>query len=303
MSSQMHSGRRARPRIGRGVGLAIVTLGLGLALQRLWLDLGHWPALRTALAAGGVAALATALGVLPMLLTRQDRMHHPALPLGFGAGVMLGALGLSLLQPAVAGAAALGLGPWPRAIGIGLSLLAGAAMLMALERLLPHEHLPAELPPTGTLSRPRARRLTLLVLAMVVHNIPEGWALGVAALGSEAVGVSALTLGIALQNVPEGLVVAAALQALGVPRWKAALLGAASGVVEPVAAVLAALLLGQGETLLPWGLAMAAGAMLFVVSHEVIPESHRPGHERRATLGLLAGFTLMLVIATGLEAG
>lgn len=303
MNSPMHAGRRSAPRIGRVIGLAIVALGLGLALQRLWLDLGHWPALRTALAAGGMAALATALGVLPMLLTRKHDMPHPSLPLGFGAGVMLGALGLSLLQPAIAGAAALGLSPWARAWGVGLALVAGAALLMVLEHLLPHEHLPAELPPTGPLSRPRTRRLTLLVLAMVVHNIPEGWALGVAALGSEAVGVSALTLGIALQNVPEGLVVAAALQALGVQRWKAALLGAASGLVEPVAAVLAALLLGLGETLLPWGLAMAAGAMLFVVSHEVIPESHRPGQERRATLGLLAGFTLMLVIATGLEAG
>jgi ZIP family zinc transporter len=103
-------------------------------------------------------------------------------------------------------------------------------------------------------------------------------------------------LGIALQNVPEGLIVAVALRAAGYGRLRPALIGVATGLVEPVAAVIGALLVTVSAMLLPWGLAFAAGAMLFVISHEIIPESHRKGHEHHATVGLMLGFVLMLVL-------
>lgn len=287
----------------RTVGFGIVLTGAAVALQQIWLDLAYWPALQGVFTSGSVAALATALGVLPMLLVQAPSVRAQDALLGFSAGVMLAALGFSLLHPALAGAQALTSAPWVGALGVGVAMLVGAGALMALERLLPSGS--SRTHGDGGAS-PRERRLMLCVLAMVLHNVPEGWALGVAALAgqvaSPGAGMSlpALTLGIALQNVPEGLVVALTLQALGLTRRWAALFGAASGLVEPVAAVGAAALLGWSDLLLPWGLATAAGAMLFVVSHEVIPESHRQGHSQLATLGLLVGFVLMMVLGTAL---
>ncbi|MCU7372557.1 ZIP family metal transporter [Paucibacter sp. O1-1] len=287
---------RSRWRGRQLLGLLIVGAGLGLGLLQLWQGLAPSPAMRTALGAGGMAALATALGVLPMLCARAPgRRSHDAL-LGFGAGVMLAACCFSLLVPALAAAGRLGHGSWASAVGIGAALLAGAALIMGVERLLPHQHGGA-----GTAGEPRRERgLWLFVIAIVLHNIPEGLAIGVAAAGTDAARATALATGIAIQDVPEGLVVALALQSLGVGRWRGAGIGAASGLVEPLAAVVGAALLGLSAALLPWGLAFAAGAMLFVVSHEVIPESHRQGHEGHATTGLLIGFVLMMVLDTAL---
>ncbi|MGN6826906.1 ZIP family metal transporter [Paucibacter sp. M5-1] len=287
---------RSRWRGKQLLGLLIVGAGLALGLLQLWQGLAPSPAMRTALGAGGMAALATALGVLPMLCARAPgRRSHDAL-LGFGAGVMLAACCFSLLVPALAAAGRLGHGSWASAVGIGAALLAGAALIMGVERLLPHQHGGA-----GTAGESRRERgLWLFAIAIVLHNIPEGLAIGVAAAGTDAARATALATGIAIQDVPEGLVVALALQSLGVGRWRAAGIGAASGLVEPLAAVVGATLLGLSAALLPWGLAFAAGAMLFVVSHEVIPESHRQGHERHATTGLLIGFVLMMVLDTAL---
>lgn len=281
----------------RWLGLGI--FGLGLALQlaplRQALTLDH--RVQHALLLGAAAALATALGVLPLVVTRAPsrRMHDTFL--GFGAGVMLAATSFSLLNPALDAAAELGLGPMAGSIGVGAALLAGAALLMGLERVLPHAHFFSGAGQEGSL---RMRRGTLFVLAIVLHNIPEGMAIGVAAAGSDAARATALATGIAIQDVPEGLVVALALRSVGARRATAVAVGALSGGVEPLAAVLSASLLVWSTSLLPWGLAFAAGAMLFVVSHEVIPESHRQGHERWATAGLLGGFVLMMVLDSAL---
>ncbi|TBV10835.1 ZIP family metal transporter, partial [Stutzerimonas kirkiae] len=142
-------------------------------------------------------------------------------------------------------------------------------------------------------------RITLFVVAIVAHNIPEGMAVGVAA-GAGLEGADSLALGIALQDVPEGLIVALLLAGVGMSRRKALLIGAASGLVEPVFAVLCAWLVGVSVQLLPWGLALAAGAMLFAVAHEIIPESHRNGHSTEASLALAVGFCLMMVLDTAL---
>jgi len=287
-----------RLRLRQCLGLAIALAGLLLGLHTLWQALAPAPAVHTALAAGGLAALATALGVLPMLFTAAPsaRMHDALL--GFGAGVMLAASCFSLLTPALAAARELGQGAWGSAFIAGVGLLLGAAALLLLERLLPH----APLSGTSAASPEalRARGLYLFVLAIVLHNVPEGLAIGVAAAGTDTARATALATGIAIQDVPEGLVVALALQSLGARRWLAACVGAASGLVEPLAAVLGAGMIGLSAPLLPWGLAFAAGAMIFVVSHEVIPESHRQGHARPATTGLLLGFVLMMVLDTAL---
>jgi ZIP family zinc transporter len=139
----------------------------------------------------------------------------------------------------------------------------------------------------------------LFVLAITLHNIPEGMAVGVAS-GSGMANAQPFSMAIALQDIPEGLVIALSLATAGVKRSRAVLIGVLSGVVEPVGALVAALAVGAFSTLLPWGLAFAAGAMLFAVSHEVIPESHRNGHETSATIGLTLGFCLMMVMDTGL---
>lgn len=287
-------------RLRHWLGLAIVAAGLLAWLSALLPDAGL-SGYRAAGALSGIAALATALGVLPMLTARAPAQRTQDTMLGFGAGVMLAATCFSLLIPALAEARALAFGPWQRGIGVATAMLIGAACLMALERLVPHVHLLADdQSPEAVAAGRRARRVTLFVLAIVLHNVPEGLAIGVAVAGSTIERAAALATGIAIQDVPEGLIVALALHSAGMRRGTAALLGAASGLVEPLAAVAAVAAVSVSSVVLPWALAWAAGAMLFVVSHEVIPESHRQGHERFATTGLLAGFALMMVLDTAL---
>ena len=144
-----------------------------------------------------------------------------------------------------------------------------------------------------------APRIWLFVIAIIAHNIPEGMAIGVSA-GGGLPDADSLAMGIAIQDVPEGLVIALVLAGAGMSRFKAFLIGAASGLVEPVFALLCAWLVAIAELLLPLGLAFAAGAMLLVVTQEIIPESRRNGHDKVASLGLIAGFCLMMVMDTAL---
>lgn len=298
----MHSilqknGFRIAVSYGRTLGYLLGAAGLIFLLSEAWQLIARQPTLRIALGSGSIAALATALGVVPMLLTRAPgRRVHDTL-LGFGAGVMLAATCFSLIVPSLEAAQAQGMGRWGASMLTGAGILMGAGCLMLLERKLPHQHFFGG---AGTESAQRIRRLWLFVFAIVLHNIPEGLAIGVSAAGNDAARAAALATGIAIQDVPEGLVVALALSSVGMGKWKSALLGAASGLVEPVAAVLGAAVLIYSQPILPWGLAFAAGAMLFVVSHEVIPESHRQGHELFATTGLLVGFVLMMMLDTAL---
>jgi zinc transporter, ZIP family len=278
---------------------ALILLGaLLVAVHGAWQALVfHDPRVAQALLAGLAAAAATALGTLPVLLRQELPERLIDALLGFGAGVMLAATAFSLLVPALESAAQLGLGRWGASLNVGLGLMLGAGLLLGLERLLPHEHF-FKGPEGGRSSR--LRRIWLFVFAIALHNLPEGLAIGVAFAGTDAVAASALALGISVQNVPEGLVVAVALRGAGYGRWRAAGIGTATGLVEPVGAVLGAAVVSVSAMLLPWGLAFAAGAMLFVISHEIIPESHRNGHERHATTGLMLGFVLMMVLDTAI---
>ncbi len=253
-------------------------------------------AIRQALAGGMLAAAATAAGAAAVPLGRTPSARTQAGLLGFGAGVMLAATSFSLLVPGLEAARVRGWSEWPGALAVAAGLLAGAGALMALERRVPHAH-PFIGPHGGS---PQARRMVLFVIAIVVHNVPEGLAIGVAALAEPGPLVGGVATGIAIQDVPEGMVVALALRAAGFPLARAVATGMASGLVEPLAALVGAVVVGWSAALLPWGLAAAAGAMLFVVSHEIIPESHRQGHEHVATGGLLAGFALMMVLDSAL---
>jgi zinc transporter, ZIP family len=250
-----------------------------------------------ALVAGSVAAGATALGTVPALFARGLERHAQDALLGFGAGIMLAASAFSLVLPGLGEARRLGAGAWGAGLVVGLSILVGAAMIMLLDRMLPHEHF-IKGPEGGTSIR--LKRTWLFVFAICLHNLPEGLAIGVGYAASDATHAPALATGIAIQDLPEGLVVALALLAVGYGRARSVLVGMASGLIEPVGAVAGAALVVALPLLLPCGLGFAAGAMLFVVSHEIIPESHRQGHENFATAGLLLGFVLMMLLDTAL---
>ncbi|HRP97726.1 MAG TPA: ZIP family metal transporter [Rhodocyclaceae bacterium] len=277
-------------------GLLRVLGGWGVALSGLAL-LAHQfgnalpevsDGVRDALLGGLMAATATALGALPVLAMRRIGAHLQGLLLGFGAGVMLAASLFSLLLPGFDAARLQGADGLAAGLTVTAGLVVGAALLLALDRALPHTHSPGTSRTVGA--------AWLFVFAIAAHNVPEGLAIGVAA-GAAASG-DAVATGISLQNVPEGLIVALALATAGYRRLFSFAVAAASGLVEPLAAVLGAAMMTASAALLPWGLAGAAGAMLFVVSHEIIPESHRRGHETLATGGLIGGFVIMMLLDT-----
>ena len=225
----------------------------------------------------------------------SDRVQDTLL--GFGAGVMLAACGFSLIIPGLAAAASQGAGPWTAGSIICAGILLGAGLLLVIDYALPHEHFIKGV--EGSQAK-ALKRAWLFVFAICLHNLPEGLAIGVAFGGPDAARAATLATGIAIQDVPEGLVVALALRGAGYSRMLSAGLGMASGLIEPIGGVLGASIVTVSAALLPWGLAFAAGAMLFVVSHEIIPESHRKGHERFATARLMVGFVLMMMLDTSL---
>ena len=178
-----------------------------------------------------------------------------------------------------------------------LGLFLGAALMLGLDEFTPHEH--EKTGPCGP-GHERCDRAWLFVFAIALHNLPEGMAVGVSfAQGDISVGLP-LATAIALQDIPEGLAVALTLRAAGFAPSFAVLIAAASGLLEPLGALLGVGLAGGLMLAYPIGLGLAAGAMLFVVSHEVIPETHRNGHQTIATLGLMTGFALMMVLDTSL---
>ena len=163
----------------------------------------------------------------------------------------------------------------------------------AMNELLPHEHF--KLGPEGPASA-SLRRVWLFVIAITIHNFPEGLAVGVGFGARGLEGGLPLAIGIGLQNIPEGLAVAVALLGEGYPRARAFAIAAFTGLVEPVGGLIGAGLVNVAAPVLPWGLGFAAGAMLYVISHEIIPETHRSGHQNKATLGLAIGLVIMLFL-------
>ena len=246
----------------------------------------------TGLAVSLLVGLMTAVGALPVLALRRISPRGQTALLGFGAGVMLAATFFSLLLPAleIAGrshgevaAAALAI----------VGLLLGALAVKGAHRLVPHEHF--YLGREGRQSE-SIGRIWLFILAITIHNFPEGLAVGVAWGGPDRANAWGIATGIGLQNMPEGLAVAAALVSEGYRRSYALGVALLTGLVEPVGGLVGVSVVAIAEPLLPWALAFAAGAMLFVISDEIIPETHRRGFQDVGTAGLMAGFVTMLFL-------
>ena len=243
------------------------------------------------------AGLATAAGALAIFTVRSISQRAQDSMLGFGAGVMLAATSFSLIVPGVATAETLWGNRMLAATIAAAGVLGGALFLWAANRFIPHEHFVKGV--EGADAR-RLKQVWLFMFAIALHNFPEGLAVGVAfGAGQQAEAVS-LATGIGIQNIPEGLAVALALVTIGYRRVAAFAVAAATGLAEPVAGLLSAAAVTFMQPILPFALTFAAGAMLFVISHEIIPESHRHGHEQAATLGVTGGFVTMMLLDTAL---
>jgi ZIP family zinc transporter len=241
----------------------------------------------------------TALGAAVVFVVKKVNRKVLDVMLGFAGGVMVAASYWSLLAPAIEMAKGKSLPAWfPAAAGF----LMGAVFLRGIDLILPHLHLGLPMEEAEGI-KTSWRRSILLVLAITLHNIPEGLAVGVA-FGAAAAGFPSATLagavtlaiGIGLQNFPEGTAVALPLRREGLSPFKSFWYGQLSGVVEPVAGVIGAAAVMISQPILPYALAFAAGAMIFVVVEEVVPESQSGGNGDIATLGFLTGFTVMMVL-------
>jgi len=244
----------------------------------------------------------TALGGVPVFFTREVSRNFLDSCLGAAAGIMIAASFWSLLAPSIEMAESMGMIPWVPAL---TGFLAGGFFLLALDRILPHLHKEKDISEAEGVHT-TWRRTTLLILAITLHNIPEGLAVGVAfgaavsgMGGADLGGALAPTLGIGLQNFPEGAAIALPLRREGWSAIKSCAYAALSGVVEPVAAVAGALLVGMVQPMLPFALAFAAGAMIFVVAEELIPEAEQNGSDF-PTVGLLIGFAIMMLLDVAL---
>jgi len=293
-----------RLQVGRhplaALGLAIASAAvLSLVLQsvRLMFAGDGGISFRLAVLGGFAGFAATTVGALPALLLRQVSQRVEDSMMGFAAGMMLAASAFSLILPGIeAGTALTGSGGWGAGtVVLGMAL--GVLLMLGLDQFTPHEH--DKTGPCGA-GHENCRRVWLFVFAIALHNLPEGMAIGVSfSQGDMSVGLP-LTTAIALQDIPEGLAVALAIVAAGYRPALAVLIAVLSGLLEPVGAILGVAVSSGAPIAYPIGLGLAAGAMLFVVSHEVIPETHRNGHQTTATLGLMAGFALMMTLDTTL---
>ncbi len=282
------------------LGLAAATLAVAVLLAAsLWqIAAGEInAALRLAILGGLAGFAATALGALPALILRDLAQRTEDVMLGFAAGMMLAASSFSLIMPGIAAGEELTGSGALAALTVMAGLGLGVLLMLGLDQFTPHAHVHGG--PCGPGSE-RVNRVWLFVLAIALHNLPEGMAIGVAfSRGDLSVGLP-LTAAIAMQDIPEGLAVAMALRAIGMSAPRAVAIAALSGLMEPVGAVLGVGLSSGLALAYPIGMGLAAGAMIFVVSHEVIPETHRNGHQTPATLGLMGGFAIMMVLDTAL---
>jgi len=262
--------------------------------------------LSQSLLAGCFTWFVTALGASVVFTTRSVNRKLLDAMMGFAAGVMIAASFWSLLVPSIDMAEAQGIPGWiPAAIGF----LVGGIFLRIADSVIPHLHPGARRMEAEGIET-SWRRATLLVLAITLHNIPEGLAVGVTfgaaalslevATGATLTAAVVLAVGIALQNFPEGIAVSMPLRGEGVPAGRSFWYGQLSGIVEPISAVAGAAAVLAVRPILPYALAFAAGAMIYVVVEELIPESQRHGNTDLATLGAMGGFAVMMVLDVAL---
>jgi ZIP family zinc transporter len=258
---------------------------------RVFDSLAAWNPVTQALVATIGTYLLTALGTVPVLLFRTAPRRLMDAMMGFAAGVMVAASCWSLLVPALERG-----GVMSATVG----LLIGAALLYGADQVLPHLH--GEFPDEAKAEGPPVawQRSVLLMLAMTLHNFPEGLAVGVSFGSGDLGAATALAIGIGLQNIPEGLAIALPLRSGGMSRGRAFFWGQLSAVVEPFAGVAGAAMVLISATFLPYGMAAAAGAMLYVVVEELIPETVRSGTADVATIGFIVGFAVMMALDNAL---
>ncbi len=230
------------------------------------------------------AGTATSLGALPALFFKGISRKAYHITLGLAAGIMLAATFFSLLLPALKRG---------HALVVGLGIITGALLIHMVDRHVPHEHFikGPEGPPST-----RLKGLSLVLMAITIHNFPEGMAVGVGFAGGGMAGGLPLALGIGIQNIPEGMAVALPLRSEGYSPWQAFKWATLTGLVEPLGGLVGATLATLARPFLPFIMALAAGAMLFVISEEMIPETHSRGLERLATFSLIGGFVLMMLL-------
>jgi len=289
---------QANPWIAAGLLLALLAM--------LWLMISSGldalsgtgqEALHHALYGGTAGFVATAVGALLAVSLTHISARTQDVLLGFAAGMMLAASSFSLILPGLEAAQQItGNGPAAASVLV-LGLALGVLLMLGLDRFTPHEH--ESTGPCGP-GCERLGRVWLFVLAITLHNLPEGMAIGVGFAGGDlSVGIP-LAAAISIQDIPEGLAVAMALRATGLSALTAALVALFSGIMEPIGALVGVGLSSGFALAYPISMGLAAGAMLFVVSHEIIPETHRNGHQTPATLGLMAGFAVMMFLDTAL---
>ncbi len=247
------------------------------------------PVVIMGLIASFVAGSATFLGAIPIIFFKRISQKLQDVMMGFGAGVMLAATSFSLIVPAIEA----GGGGVLSALIVVSGMMLGGVFLYLSDKYSPHEHFIKG--PEGA-NKKNLKRVWLFIIAITLHNFPEGLAVGVGFGGGNISNGLTLAIGIGLQNIPEGLVVAMALisekYSLGKSLWISFL----TGMVEPVGGLIGVGIVSISKPFLPWGLAFAAGAMLFVISDEIIPESHRKGFETEATFGVMIGFVIMMFL-------
>jgi ZIP family zinc transporter len=262
-------------------------------------EIGNYSGASMALVGSAVTLLSTSVGALPALVTRRISQRAQDTLMGFSAGIMLAATCFSLLIPALGLAAAQAETKMLSGLAVAACVLAGGAFLHVCNKYVPHEHFIKG--KEGGPSVKHLRRIWLFVLAITLHNFPEGLAVG-AGIGSLDMSLAApILVGIGLQDVPEGFVVAVALAGVNYTARQFLFVTFLTGVVEALAALLGFAATSQAQGLLPWALAFAGGAMLYVISDEMIPESHRKEFAAEATAGLMVGFVLMMFLDTALS--
>ena len=281
-----------------GLGLGLVSVALLLVQSLVVIAGGDSPKGLTYAVYGGLAGFATTtLGATFALSVREIPRRLEDGLLGLAAGMMLAAASFSLILPGLEAGIALTGGRFSGAFLVVCGMAVGVLLMLGLDAFTPHEH-----DSSGRCgpAPERCSRMWLFVMAMAIHNLPEGMAVGVSFGQADfSVGIPMATA-IALQDIPEGLAVALALRAIGLSPIRAIGVAGASGALEPLGALLGVTLASGMAFAYPLGMGLAAGAMIFVVSHEVIPETHRNGHQTAATMGLMSGFAVMMVLDTAL---
>lgn len=275
-----------------GCLLLVLILLLITTYQGLHLENFHYAI------SGGIAGLiATTVGALLIFFTHGISVRTQDSLLGFAAGMMLAASAFSLILPGIEAAQEILDQRFLAAAIVVLGLGLGTIMMLGLDYFTPHEQA------SEALSGAEFQRLSgiwLFVFAIALHNLPEGMAIGISFThGDLQIGLP-LTLAIAIQDIPEGFAVALALRSAGLSSTKAFLIGTATGVLEPIGAILGFAMSSSLALAYPLSMGLAAGAMIFVVCHEVIPETHRNGYQAAATSGLMVGFAVMMFLDTAL---